>query len=364
MMDNKFFKPTIALSFIAMLVMGCDNISSDHENAQENPEGIEVADQIVQTVLPTMQNFTKELKVVGSVLPMQEVDILPLESGQIQSILVDIGDYVKKDQILVVLDNPLITREVDALKVEAEAAENTLSRMQKAVKSAPGLVAASDLDEAEAASARASAALAAGLDRMRFLSVRAPFDGIVSARNVHPGALVENGLTAPSSTPMLSIVSCKEIRILLPYPERDMRFIHEGGEVELNFPDLDRTINTTVSRVAASIDASSRTVDVLVDIKSDDCTIRPGIYVEGSLEGGSRESILTLQAGVRFIKNGLPFASIVEDGLVSTIPLTIHAENKTHIGFSAEGVDETTEFIITGRNLVSDGGMVTTKLLK
>jgi membrane fusion protein (multidrug efflux system) len=290
------------------------------------------------------------------------VDILPLESGQIRSVLVDIGDHVNKGQILVELDNPIITRDVEALMVEAEAAENTLFRMQRAVKSAPGLVAASELDEAEASSARASVALEAGLDRMRFLSVRAPFDGIVSARNVHPGALVENGLTAPGSTPMLSIVSCKDIRILLPYPERDMRFIFEGCDVELRFPDLDKSISTVVSRVAASIDAASRTMDVLVDIKSSDCSIRPGIYVEGSLIGGSRETILTLPAGVRFVKNGLPFASIVVNGVVTTIPLTILAEDKKHIGFSADGVDETTEFIITGRNLVSEGGTVTTKL--
>lgn len=363
-MDNNFFKSLIALNFIAFLIVGCMSPNLDGDSSIDDSVSIVVADQIVETVLPTMLNFTKELKVVGSVLPLQEVDILPLESGQISEILVDIGDYVLRDQILVELDNPLITREVEALRVEAEAAGNTLSRLKQAVKSAPGLVAASELDEAEAASARATVALEAGLDRMRFLSVRAPFDGIVSARNVHPGALVENGLTAPGSTPMLSIVSCKEIRILLPYPERDMRFIYEGGDVELNFPDLDKSINTTVSRVAATIDAESRTVDVLIDLKSNDCSIKPGIYVEGSLLGISRDSILSIPARVRFVKNGLPFASIVLDGIVTTIPLTIHAEDMTHIGFSADYVDGSTEFIITGRNLVSEGQTVTTQLLK
>lgn len=318
--------------------------------------------QIVETVLPTFENFSKELKVVGSVLPLRYVDVLPLESGQIKSVLVDVGDHVSKGQLLVVLNNPLLVREVEALKVEASAAYSTLSRIREAVIRSSTLVAASDLDEAEASSARASAAFAAAKDRVTFLKVKAPFDAIVSARNIHVGALVENGLTSPGAMPMLSLASCKDIRIILPFPERDMRFISTGEEVELYFPDLDKTIMTNVSRVAASVDPDSRTVDVFIDISSDNCSIRPGIYVEGSLMGGSNETILSLPTEVRFIVNGLPFASAVIDGVVRIVPLTIHAENKKFIAFSADGVDENTEFIITGRNLVSEGVSVQTVL--
>jgi len=357
----KIFTPFIALLFLAILSSCEGEKSEDSHKSTYSTNSIKIT---VETVLPTMQMFQKELKVVGTVDPLQHVDLLPLESGSIKRVLVDIGDRVNKGDLLVVLENPIITREVEALKVEAEAAKKQLDRLQKAANTASGLIPAAEIDAAEATSARASSALFAGMDRLSFLEVTAPISGVVTKRNVHPGAVVENGLTAPSQTPMLTLMSCEDIRIKLPYPERDMRFIYAGAEIKLHFPDLDKSINTYVTRVSASIDSDTRTVDVFVDMASADCSIRPGIYVEGALIGGSQDSLLSLPAGVRFVENGLPFASAVINGVVKKTSLTVHAEDKHNIAFSAEGVDLSTEFIITGRNLVKEGDSVNTKLKK
>ncbi|PCJ80532.1 MAG: hypothetical protein COA49_08675 [Bacteroidetes bacterium] len=362
---SSLFNVAMVFSFTMIAVFGCGkgNIPSDHAN-KNNQKSIGSEKIVVETVTPSLSNFAKELKVVGTVEPLQWVDILPLESGQISQVLVDIGDSVKKGDLLVTLVNPMISREIDALKVEAEAATKQLVRIKEAIATAPGLISASDLDKAEATAARALAALSSGENRLMFLDVRAPISGVISERNVHPGAVVENGLTSPSQTPMLKIVQCANVRVRLPYPERDMRFIFEGADIELSFPDLDRKISSKVSRVAASIDPESRTVDVMIDLDMRDCSIRPGIYVEGALMGGSNDSLMSLPAGVRFIENGLPFASAVIDGVVKKLPLTIHAEDKERIAFTSDGTGLSTEFIITGRNLVSDGETVITRLRK
>ena len=358
---NKIFLNIISI-FLLIGINSCEIIDSEKEHSSSTSQSQEHI--LVETVLPSMNNFQKELRVVGTVEPLQYVDVLPLESGQTSRVLVDIGDRVTKGDLLVILENPIIVRNVVALEVEASAAEKHLARMSAASKAASGIISASELDNAEAAAARATSALNTGLDRLRFLEVKAPISGVITQRNIHPGTVVENGLTSPNQTPMLTIVSCADIRILLPYPERDMRFISKGADIELTFPDMDIKLETTVSRVSAAINPESRTVDVYVDISSPDCSIRPGIYVEGALMGGSRDSLLSLPAGVRFVENGLPFASAVINGVVKKIPLTILAEDKNSIAFSAEGVDASTQFIITGRNLVTDGETVTTKIKK
>ena len=354
----------IYISFIALLTLtifsSCENKQSeDSQLSHHTTNSLKIT---VETVLPSMQMFQKELRVVGTVDPLQHVDILPLESGSIKRVLVDIGDRVTKGDILVILENPIIRREVEALRVEAEVARKHLERLQNASKTASGIIPESDIDAAEATSARALAALSAGMDRLNFLEVIAPMSGVITKRNIHPGAVVENGLTAPNQTPMITIMTCEDIRIKLPYPERDMQFIYSGAEIVLHFPDLNKTINTNVTRVAASIDPDTRTVDVFVDMRSSDCSIRPGIYVEGALIGGSKDSLLSLPSGVRFVENGLPFALAVTDGIVKKTPLTVHAEDKYNIAFSSKGVDLSTEFIITGRNLVKEGEAVNTKL--
>ena len=354
----------IFIPFITLLILGafssCESKQSD--DSQLSHYSTNSLTITVETVLPSMQMFQKELRVVGTVDPLQQVDILPLESGSIKRVLVDIGDRVAEGDILVILENPIIRREVEALRVEAEVARKHLERLQNASKTASGIIPESDIDAAEATSTRASAALSAGMDRLSFLEVTAPMSGVITKRNIHPGAVVENGLTAPNQIPMITIMTCEDIRIKLPYPERDMQFIYSGAEIVLHFPDLNKTVNTNVTRVAASINPDTRTVDVFVDIRSSDCSIRPGIYVEGALIGGSKDSLLSLPSGVRFVENGLPFALTVKDGIVKKTPLTVHAEDKHNIAFSAKGVDLSTEFIITGRNLVKEEEAVNTKL--
>ena len=358
---NKRYLTLISI-FLLIGIGSCEMKDTDSQQPTATRQSQEHI--LVETVVSSMKNFQKELRVVGTVEPLQFVDVLPLESGQTSRVLVDIGDRVTKGDLLVVLDNPIIERNVEALKVEASAAEKHLARMKAASKAALGLISASELNNAEASAARATSALNTGLDRLRFLEVKAPISGVITQRNIHPGAVVENGLTSPNQTPMLTIVSCADIRVLLPYPERDMRFIYKDADIELNFPDMNLKLNTKVSRVSAAINPDSRTVDVFVDISSPDCSIRPGIYVEGTLMGGSRDSLMSLPAGVRFVENGLPFASAVIQGVVKKIPLTILAEDKNSIAFSAVGIDASTQFIITGRNLVTEGETVSTKMKK
>ena len=219
----------------------------------------------VETVQPVLANFTKQMTVVGMVEPMQQVDLLPLESGFVSEVLVDEGDEVSKGEVLLRLENPMLSRERTALQVEFDVAAEDLERLKQARAGAPGLISASDLANAQAAHARAASNVAATEDRIGFLEIKAPFDGVIASRHAHPGAVVENGLTSPGQTPLLSLVQCKSVRIRLPFPERDLPFIQKGDSVELHFPDLDVTEVAKITRIAAQVDASGHTVDVIVD---------------------------------------------------------------------------------------------------
>ena len=134
-----FYNTALLLGFVALvaLISSCsDGANNANNSIEKGTLELENTLVLVETVTPTMQNFAKELKVVGTVEPLQWVDILPLESGQISQVLVDIGDSVEKGDLLILLVNPIITREVEALKVEAEAATKQLSRIREASASA------------------------------------------------------------------------------------------------------------------------------------------------------------------------------------------------------------------------------------
>jgi RND family efflux transporter MFP subunit len=335
---------------IALLTFGCSDPSAPAASSTS-----QVAIQVVEVVIPEPATFKKTLTVVGIVEPLQFVEVLPLESGFIAEFLVDEGDAVQKGDLLVRLENPILNREKKALEVEADVANKALERLRQAMKGSAGLIPAVDLEQAQASYARASAALAVANDRLEFLNVTAPFDGFISARYLHPGAVVKNGQLSANQKPLLSIVQCKSLRIRLPFPERDAAFLNRGDSVELYFPDAERMVNTQIAGVASDINAKEHTLDALVNYNQAACDLRPGMYVEGSVYGNSQVDVLSVPTSVRFERDGLSLAFIVKDGIVQEIPLKVIAEDKTRLAIQGAGIDANTQFVSAGRSLVSVG---------
>ena len=344
------FCNTSPLVAIVLVLCGCSDAP-----APVSTSAAQAAMQVVEVVTPVPANFEKTLTVVGIVEPLQSVEVMPLESGFIADFFVDEGDAVQKGDVLVRLENPILNREKQALEVEADVASKALQRLTQAMKGAVGLIPAADLEQAEATFARTSAALSVVNDRLGFLHVTAPFDGVIAARYLHPGAVVENGQLSADQIPLLSLVQCKSLRIRLPFPERDASFLNRGDSVTLYFPDLERTVSTRIGRLASEINNMEHTLDVLVDWKQTACDLRPGMYVEGSVFGNSQADVLSVPTAVRFERDGLSLAYIVVDGVVKEIALKVIAEDKTRLAIQGAGIDATTQFITAGRGLVSVG---------
>jgi len=349
-MRNFNFRNPVLLVSAGLLAFGCSDVP-----APKQAPAAQAVMQVVEVVTPVPSNFEKTLTVVGIVEPLQSVDVLPLESGFISEFYVDEGDAVQKGDVLVRLENPILNRDKQALEVEADVASKSLQRLRQAMKGAAGLIPAADLEQAQASFARASAALAVTLDRLSFLNVIAPFDGVIAARYLHPGAVVENGQLSTDQMPLLSLVQCKSLRIRLPFPERDAAFLNRGDSVMLYFPDLERKVPTKIARVASEINDREHTLDALVDWNQTECDLRPGMYVEGSVYGKSELDVLSVPTSVRFERDGLSLAYIVKDGIVQEIPLKVVAEDKTRLAIQGAGIDVNTQFVSAGRSLVSVG---------
>ena len=91
------------------LLIGIGSCETKDTDSQQPPATLQSQEHIlVETVVPSMKNFQKELRVVGTVEPLQFVDVLPLESGQTSRVLVDIGDRVTKGDCWLFLTIPLL----------------------------------------------------------------------------------------------------------------------------------------------------------------------------------------------------------------------------------------------------------------
>lgn len=246
---------------------------------------------------------SKTIDLPAEVWPYLTVSLHAKVPGYIERVLVDRGSVVKEGELLIELTAPEMqaqiaeaeskvqAAEADRLQAEAQlaAAQSTYQRMAEAAKT-PGVVAGNDLilaqkqvDAAQAlvnsrqkASAAAQSAVNALQAMLAYLKIAAPFDGVVTDRLVHPGALVGPGGAGPA---LLVIQQVSHLRVVVPVPEEDVGGIIPGASVEFSVPAFPhRTFSGTVARVAHALDQKTRTMPVELDAMNRDGALAPGMY--------------------------------------------------------------------------------------
>jgi membrane fusion protein (multidrug efflux system) len=238
----------------------------------------------------------------AEVWPYLTVSLHAKVAGYVERVLVDRGSVVKTGDLLVDLTAPEMqaqiaeaeskfqATEADRLQAAAQlaAAQSTHLRTEEAAKT-PGAVAGNDLIQAqkqvEAAQAlvnsrqRASVAAQAAVDALKallsYLKITAPFDGVVTDRMVHPGALVGPG----NDVALLTIEQVSHLRLVVPVPEEDVSGIVNGASVPFQVPAWpERNYSGTIARIPHSLDRKTRTMAVELDVMNRDGSLAPGMY--------------------------------------------------------------------------------------
>lgn len=238
----------------------------------------------------------------GEFLPFLIVSLHAKVSGYVDRVLVDRGSAVKQGDLVVELSAPEMAAQVaeaesrmqateaDRLQAEAQfaAAQSTYDRMKKAAET-PGAVAGNELVQAQKqteaaealihsrqqASKAAQAAVRALQDLQRYLKIVAPFDGVVTDRMVHPGALVGPG----NDTALLVIQQVSHLRLVVPVPEEDVSGLVNGASVPFQVPAWpERTYSGTIARTSHTLDQKNRTMAVELDVMNRDGSLAPGMY--------------------------------------------------------------------------------------
>jgi RND family efflux transporter MFP subunit len=238
----------------------------------------------------------------GEFQPFQVTTIHARVAGFVEKVLVDRGSNVKQGQLLAELSAPEMAAKIaeaasrvpaaesDRMQAEAQlaAVQSTLDHLKKAAET-PGAIAGNEVTLAEKqvdaarallASRRqavsvAQAAVKALETLQEYLKITAPFDGVVTDRLVHPGALVGPGADAA----LLVIQQVARLRLTVAVPETDIGGIVAGAKVDFTVPAFPgRTYSGTVARVAHALDPGTRTMPVELDVQNRDGSLAPGMY--------------------------------------------------------------------------------------
>jgi len=281
----------------------------------------------VEVIQVSRSSPNSELELPGDIQAITEAPILARAEGYLARRLVDIGDRVQAGQLLAEIAAPELGQQVSQAKANLQQAQAALDQalanqeqgktnLELARVTAErwkslqdqGVVSRQDndqyqagyraqlanvqaLEKAVAAQRSNIAAAEANLARLEdmqdYLSVKAPFDGVVTMRNLDVGALVNSG-----STLLFRIAQTGTLRAYVNVPQTSASFIRPGQSARLSISSFPgRSFSGTVARTANALDPASRTLLVEVQLPNADGALLPGMYAQVDLGVSS-----TLQA--------------------------------------------------------------------
>src|SRR5216117_1715608 len=259
----------------------------------------------VEVVRVTSKAVERQVKLPGEFQPYLAVPIYAKLAGFVKRVAVDRGSAVKQGQVLVTLEAPEMLAQISEAQSKAQAlglqraeaaaklaaAQSTYDRL-KAASATPGVVAENDVivaqKNAEAAQAlvrsyddsvkAAQAQVQSVKDLEQYLTLKAPFDGIITERNIHPGALVGPGT---GSTPLLRLHQVTRLRLVIAVPEALVGGMVKGARVPFTVPAYPgETFYGVVSLMAHDLDEKTRSMAVELDVKNPDLRLGAGMYPE------------------------------------------------------------------------------------
>jgi RND family efflux transporter MFP subunit len=293
-----------------------------HSAVSEGAQAVSVvpAAKVVRIDLRNSVTLTAEFE------PYYEVDVMAKEAGYIRHMLVDIGDRVKQGQLLATLEIPELQADLakaksdvqtanaeravaqgDLQRAEAagQIAQLSYSRIQDVSKKEPGLVPLQEVDVAHSHNLEADAQVSAAQQRVQaaeseyqsaidglahetalveYTRIVAPFSGVVTQRYASDGAMIQAGIASQTQAmPVVKVSQNNVLRLMLPVPEDNVVSIHNGQQVTVNVPVLNRTFEGTVTRFADRLQMSTRTMTAEVDVKNPQLTLIPGMYAQVTL---------------------------------------------------------------------------------
>ena len=294
-------KTVIVALALSLSIFGCNGNPKTAASRQAETDA-----QTVEVVPVASQKLATVFTLPAQLVPFETVDIYPRVTGFMDMIRVDRGSRVHKGELIIRLSAPELVAQRAQAESALRAAESQLTSAQAKLTSdkgtylhmasaakTPGVVAENDVmvagqtvsaDQGQVQSAESN--VAAARDALRsvtqlesYLNIYAPFDGIVTTRNLHPGALV-GPASGPSGTmPIVQIVDTGHLRLVVPVPEAYVGEMQVGQQVAFTVPAYPgQTFHAPIARISHDVELNTRTMPVELDVHSADGRLSPGSF--------------------------------------------------------------------------------------
>ncbi len=326
----------------------------------------------VVAAVPIAGSPTLDIVLPGNVYAFTDSPIYARSDGYLRKWLFDIGAHVHKGDLLAVIDTPELDQQLSQARADlmtartnAAIAAVTSARYQdllpsEAVSKQDTDTAASQSEAAKSAVKSAAANVARLESLQTFERIYAPFDGIVTARNVDVGQLVTAGTTGGGASQLFHMAAVATLRIYVGVPQSYGDAVKIGMPVKLTFDEFPgQSFEARVVRTSKYIDPASRTLLVEADYDNHAGLLTPGAYVQVHFTVKPRgTSLMVPSSALMFRAEGLRIAVVVTSPsgatLARLLPVTLGADDGNVVQI-VDGLDAASPVIQNPPDALIDG---------
>jgi len=301
----------LLFSFTGLIVItiGCNSATSSNTTPATAAPAPNTP-TTVSTVAVISKKLQTTVSLPAQLTPYQQVDIYPKVTGFVETVTVDRGSRVHRGQLLVQLTAPELLSQRAQAEAAVKAAQSQLAAAQAKLASdngtylhmmeaakTPGVLAENDVlvagqtvsgdkglvDAADQNVSAANESLRSISQTESYLKITAPFDGVVTTRNLHPGALIGPASGSGGAQPILQIVDDKRLRLAVPIPEAQVGEMKSGQLVSFTVPAYPgQVFKAPIQRISRQVDEKSRTMPVELDVQNTNGRLSPGSFTNVS----------------------------------------------------------------------------------
>ena len=334
----------VVLVIVLIIVMRINSIKTDTAAPRQDVV-------LVKLEKPLRHTMTEELQYNGDIRAIQQANIFSKVGGNLERVYADIGQAVKKDQLLAQIDSTDYYQQNIEARASYDNAKLNYERTKELLQQ--NLLAQEDLDNAETGMKIAAANYEIANTQLHNTRIRAPFSGFITSRYLDPGALVE-----PQNAVLFTLMDLDKVRVIINVLEKDTPLIPDLKQATIVADALpDRIFKGMIARYSEAIDLSTRTMAVEINIENKNHTLKPGMFATVTLVVSQYKDAISLpSAAVQTDANGR-FVFTVENNMAKRITVKEGLEKDNRIQI-VDGLSGKESIITTGQQFVRDGSPV------
>jgi membrane fusion protein (multidrug efflux system) len=276
---------------------------------------------------------SRTIELPASIHGYIETPVYAKVAGYMKTINVDKGDHVKKGQLLAIIESPETDKAVADALANYKLQAITYKRYEYLLKEQ--VVPQQTADNWWASMKQAQEYYEQNLAMQGYEIVRAPFDGVVTARYVDPGTLIPQATTSSSTPniPIVALASQTPLRVYAYAPQSLSSFIKDGDPATITVNDFpNRNYTGTITRHPEALDQTTRTMLVEVDLPNQDRSLLPGMYANMKMTASVTSTSLTAPDDALIFRDDKIYLPVVRDNHLKLVEVTVGHDN----GYTAE----------------------------